>query len=81
MANKIDKVTVVAGRLIRIWNENKPKFSNANKKYYSVWVEDPSGSNERCLLLTEKELRNAEYRASRNPEDIPKKGILTDLFD
>lgn len=47
----------------------------------AVWVEDASGGNERCLLFTENEIRNAEYRASRNPEDIPNKGWRTNLTD
>jgi len=52
MANLIDKVKVKAGRLIRVWNTEKRKFSNAKPTYISVWVEDADGTNERCLLLT-----------------------------
>jgi len=73
------KPRVVAGRLIPV--ENKKKFPSAKSNYISVWVEDADGSNERCLLLTERELKNIEYRSRRNKEDIPKKFKLTNLFD
>ena len=79
MANLIDKVKVKAGRLIRVWNTLRKK--NEKKGYVSVWVEDADGSNERCLLFTEKELERAEIRASKNLEDLTKKNFLTDLID
>jgi hypothetical protein len=78
-ALKIDEVAVKAGRLIKVWN--KIKKAAANKFYYSVWVEDADGSNERCLLFTEKELERAEARANKNPEDLPQKGFFADLLD
>lgn len=81
MANLIDQVKVKAGRLIRVWNSEKKKFSNAAAKYVSVWVEDADGSNERCLLFTEKEIKAAELRASKNLEDLTNKNFLTDLVD
>jgi len=77
----VEKVRVKVGRLIKVWNTNIPKFSNAKKQYISVWVEDGSGKNERCLLFTEGEIKRAEHRASMNKEDLPKKGFLTNLFD
>lgn len=70
---------VVKGRLISI--ENKEKLFGSSSYYIAVQVEDSDGSNERCLLFTEKELEKAEYRASRNPEDLTKKGFITNLFD
>lgn len=79
--NLIDQVRIKAGRLIKVWNTDKAKFSNAKPWYISVWVEDADGGNERCLLLTPKELEAAEYRASRNLEDLTKKGFITDLID
>jgi hypothetical protein len=79
MASLIDQVRVKAGRLVRVWNTLKKK--NENKGYVSVWVEDASGKNERCLLFTEKEIQRAELRASKNIEDLTKKGFLTDLVD
>lgn len=81
MAKKIDDVRVTAGRLIRVKNTNKPKFSNAKNEYLALFVEDANGKNERCLLFTERELKLAEYRANRNPEDLTKKSFLQNLLD
>lgn len=78
---QIDKVKVVAGRLIRVKNTKKPSLTNAKDMYYSVWVEDADGKNERALLFTEKELQRAEHRAKRNPEDLPRKGFFTNILD
>ena len=79
MANLIDQVKVKAGRLIKVWNTLKKK--NENKGYVSVWVEDADGTNERCLLFTEKEIQRAELRASKNIEDLTDKNFLTNLVD
>lgn len=79
--NVIDTTRIKAGRLIKVWNTDRAKLSNAKPWYISVWVEDADGKNERCLLFTPKELEAAEYRASRNIEDLTKKGFATDLFD
>jgi len=79
MANLIDQVKVKAGRLIKVWNTLKKK--NENKGYVSVWVEDADGTNERCLLFTEKEIQRAELRASKNIEDLTNKNFLTNLVD
>jgi hypothetical protein len=70
---------VKAGRIIPVYN----KFSHAKaeKVYYSIWVEDYDGSNERCLLFTEWDLQRAEKRAFQNPEDLTEKGWFTDLLD
>ena len=81
MANLIDKVRVKAGRLIRVWNDEKKKFSNAAPEYVSVWVEDANGKNERCLLFTDHEIQVAENRADRNLEDLTEKSIFTDFID
>ena len=78
---QIDDKTVRAGRLIRVKNTKKPKFSNAKNQYVSVWVEDSNGKNERCLLFTDRELQLAEKRANKNPEDCTKKGLLQDMLD
>lgn len=79
--NLIDKVRVKTGRLIRVWNTERKKFSNAKPWYISVWVEDADGKNERCLLFTEKEILKAEHRASKNKEDLTQKDWFTDLLD
>ena len=81
MAKLIDKTTVKNGRLIQVWNDLRKKFSNALKTYWAVWVEDANGKNERCLLFTEAEIKRAEYRASRNAEDLTKKCLIIDILD
>lgn len=81
MTKLIDKETVKNGRIIRVWNKDRPKFSNANKIYHAIWVEDADGDNERCLLFTDAEIKRATYRASRNAEDLTKKSLLTNLLD
>lgn len=80
MAKKIDKVKTKMGRLIRVENTKRPIFTNAKKFYTAVYVEDPSGDNERCLLFTDRELARASKRACRNKEDLLKLGFLEDLF-
>ena len=78
---KIDKKAVKAGRLIKVDNTNIPKLSNASKEYFSIWVEDADGGNERCWLLTAKDVERLELRSQRNKEDWTKKGIVTDILD
>lgn len=81
MAEKIDKVRVVPGRIVRVKNTKKLKFSNAKDEYLAVWVEDANGKNERCLLFTERELSLAEHRSKKNLEDLTSKSKLQDLLD
>jgi hypothetical protein len=81
MASLIDKVKVKAGRLIKVWNTEKKKFSNEKPWYVSIWVEDADGSNERCLLFTEAEIKAAEKRAKNNQEDLTSKGFFTNILD
>ncbi len=80
-AEKLDQVGVVPGRIIRMRNTNKPKFSNAKDEYNVLWIEDADGSNERCLFFTPREIAVAELRGQKNKEDWPKKGLLQDLID
>jgi hypothetical protein len=72
---------VKAGRLIKVWNTDRKKFSNEAKQYTAVYVEDANGKNERCWLLTDKEIERLNYRSERNKEDWLKKDFLTDLLD
>lgn len=81
MSSVIDKVRIKQGRFVRVENTERPKFSNAKRKYISLWVEDADGGNERCLLFTDKEIEAAEYRAKRNQEDLTDKSFFTDLVD
>jgi hypothetical protein len=78
---KIDKVKVKMGRLIRVVNTKKLKFSNAKNEYFALQVENSDGMGERCLLLTENELNRLEDRASKNKEDLTFKDWVTDLMD
>jgi len=80
-AEKLANVRVAAGRIIPVRNRERRAFSTAKYGYLAVWVEDSNGKNERCILLTPFELSRAEERARKNPEDCPKKGIITDLID
>lgn len=71
--------TVVKGRLIEVENTER-KFGSASS-YIAVQVENEDGSNERCILFTQDEINKAQERANKNPEDLTKKGFLTNLFD
>jgi hypothetical protein len=75
----MSKTKVVKGRLISV--ENRGRTFGSSTYYIAVQVEDFNGKNERCLLFTDAEIAKAERRASKNPEDLTKKGFLTDLFD
>lgn len=68
------------GRVYKIQNTNQPKLSNANDWYYGIYLEQDN-DEEFFIMLTEKELDRAKYRASRNREDFKKKGWLTDVLD
>lgn len=70
---------VVKGRLITVDNKDR-KFGEA-LNYIAVQIEDADGTNERCILFTDSEIKKAEERAKRNPEDLTKKGFITNLFD
>jgi hypothetical protein len=81
MSQQLDNVGVVMGRLIRVKNTGKQKFSNEKSEYISIQVEDADGKNERCLLFTERELKIADNRAKKNPEDLTHKSRIRDLLD
>jgi hypothetical protein len=79
MANVLDQVKVKQGRLIRV--ENTERTFGSADVYIAVQVEDADGSNERCLLFTEKELEAAQERADKNKEDLTTKSFLTNVLD
>ena len=81
MSNKIDKNMIKNGRMIRVSNTEKKKFSNANEQYVALWVEDSNGKNERCLLFTESAIKVAEERAKKNQEDLTKKNLIINFLD
>ena len=79
MANVLDQVRIKKGRLIRVQNTERT-FGSADV-YIAVQVENADGSNERCLLFTEKEIQAAQERADKNKEDLTNRSFLTDLLD
>lgn len=68
-----------SGRLQKVDNKHR-KFGSA-LEYFALWVEDSNGKNERCILFTADEIKKAEERSNRNPEDLTKKSFLTNLLD
>ena len=79
MAKVLDQVKVKQGRLIRVQNTERT-FGSADV-YIAVQVENADGSNERCLLFTEKELEAAQERADKNKKDLTNRSFITDLLD
>jgi hypothetical protein len=70
---------IVKGRLVTVDNAER-KFGSA-LNYIAIQVENEDGKGERCLLFTKDEIAKAQIRASKNPEDLTKKGFFTNLFD
>lgn len=79
MAKVLDQVKVKQGRLIRVQNTERT-FGSADV-YIAVQVENADGSDERCLLFTEKEIQAAQERADKNKEDLTNRSFITDLLD
>ena len=79
MANVLDQVRIKKGRLIRV--QNTERTFGSSDVYIAVQVENADGSNERCLLFTEKEIQAAQERADKNKEDLTNRSFLTDLLD
>lgn len=79
MAEQLNDEKVKEGHILEVVNTEKPKFSNANNKYYVIHCE--KDGVEFPIMLTQRELDTAIRRAERNPEDVPKKGFFTDLID
>ena len=79
MANVLDQVKVKQGRLIRV--ENTERTFGSADVYVAVQVENADGSDERCLLFTEKEIQAAQERANKNKEDLTNRSFITDLLD
>jgi hypothetical protein len=75
--SKINSDKVVFSRLIPVKNKNRRPFSNTH--YLAIWIDGEETS--KCFLMTENEIKKAEYRAFRNREDLTKKNWLTDLLD
>jgi len=77
----VDKVSIKAGRIVKVKNTYRPKFSHADGEYFAIWVEDADGKNERCFLLTDDEMAELEHRSLKNKEDWTKKSFWTDMAD
>ena len=60
--------------------DNTKKWPSAADKYNHIRVQVESGE-ELHMLFTDREIRRAVKRASRNPEDLPKVSWLRDIFD
>lgn len=67
------------GRLFKV--ENKGRKFGANEFYVFSILEDSDGKNETPYLFTTSQLWDAKLRAEKNPEDLLKKGWLTDWLD
>ena len=76
----LDDVKIVEGRFILVYNTNK-KYCFENDYYYGVVIKDAIGSSIGCYLFTLCEIIKMENRAEKNPNTIPKKGWITDMFD
>lgn len=63
----IDHEKVRLGRVVRVVNQD-PK-PNASRWYNSIWVENADKTKVRQIFLTDNELKRAEERARKNPED------------
>jgi len=72
-------VVAKMGRLIPVINQ-KPK-QNACEVYIAVRVENCDGRGERTLLFTQDELKKADHRSKRNPEDQLAVSKLRDFMD
>ena len=62
-------VKVTSGKLIRVSNDKRAVLTNAKHWYYALWVEDHDGTNERCIMLTQREFEAPAKRAKNNQED------------
>ena len=71
--------SVREGHVVEVYNKNRPKFSNAKKKYYVIWIQ--KDGVEFPIMLSDIELANLKKRADKNPEDVPKKSVLNNLTD
>jgi hypothetical protein len=65
--NSLFNKEVKSGKLIKV--DNKDHKMGESSTYIFVWVEDQKGKTK-ALLFTENEIKNAELRAFKNPEDL-----------
>jgi hypothetical protein len=67
------------GRLVRVKNTNKKGYSGEREDFIAVWVKGNNGP--KCLLFTDGEIERAEARAQKNPEDLTKRSLISELID
>jgi len=79
-AIRLKEAKAVKGRFIPVYNKNK-KYWMENNHYYGVLIQDPSGVDLGCYLFTQAEIKKMAKRATKNPNTVPSKSFLTDLFD
>ena len=66
------------GDIQSVDNKNR-RFGSINKyNFIRVQLED---GKEVPLLFTDKEILNAQIRAQKNPEDLPKVSTFRNIFD
>ena len=66
MTDQLNKPNVIIGKLFRVKNNKKPKFSNAKDEYFSVWIENLDDTDKKLLLFTKRELDLSEERSRKN---------------
>lgn len=78
MSNKVR-----IGRMVKIDNKNKRKFSTEAPVYFAVMVKyKVDGVDKvRNLLLTDWEMERAAVRADKNPEDLLVQNGLSKIID
>ena len=79
MAEKLTSASVKLGRLIAVTNQHRRQGTNDVPVLNALWIEDSDGGNERCIMLSPRMLKAAEYLAQKNPEDIPSRSLLSRL--
>jgi hypothetical protein len=75
-----ERVTSKLGHLVTVKNRD-PLTNTAKAWYHAVWVKDAETKEKKCLLFTQREISKAEYRASRNSEDLPQRSFFARLFN
>ena len=67
------------GRIHKVENKERKKFSTENLYYYAVIIKSDDGAKN--YLFTESELERAAHRAGRNTEDTLDRSVISILID
>ena len=78
MSNKVR-----IGKMVKIDNKNKKKFSTEAPVYYAVIVKYTIDGEDkvRNLLFTDWEVERAAVRAEKNPEDLLVQNSISKMID